>query len=204
MRCRVQQAEYRVRRQPGVGFGQLRVQLAQHAHPDLDVLPLRFAHLPLRGVGQVRKVAVLDPDQVGLAQGEVEMEIDEAVQRRRRVSVVGGHIAGTGEQPGADPDQQLDQQRLLVREVPVDGRTADPGGGADVFQPDREETALGEQPFGGRQELQAPVGFQLAAAIWGFGLTRPVGWPSGADVVMTVSVGTLRLIVTNVARVSRY
>jgi hypothetical protein len=27
---------------------------------------------------------------------------------------------------------------------------------------------FGKQPFGGRQELQAPVGLQLAAAIWGF------------------------------------
>ena len=80
------------------------------------------------------------------------------------------HVAGTREQPGADPDQQLDQQRLLVGEVPVDGRTADSGGGADVLQPHREESPLGEQPFGGRQQLQAPVGFQLAAAIWGFGL----------------------------------
>ena len=56
--------------------------------------------------------------------------------------------------------------------MPVDGRTADPGDGANVFQPDSEETALGEQPFGGRKELQAPVGFQLTATIWGFGLTR--------------------------------
>ena len=97
MGCRVQQPEYRVRRQPGIGFGQLWVQLAQYTHPDLDVLPLRFAHLPLCRVGQVRKVAVLDTDQVGFAQGEVEMEIDEAIQRRGRVSLAGGHISGTGE-----------------------------------------------------------------------------------------------------------
>ena len=151
-------------------------------------------------LGQVREVAVLDADQVWFAQREVEVKIDEAVQRRGRVGVAGRHVAGTGEQSGADPDQQLDQQRLLVGEVPVDGRTADTGGGADVFQPHREEAAFGEQPFGGRQELQAPVGFQLAAPIWGLGVAG-----------LAVRGGrchdgppSIRLIVTNVARVIRY
>ena len=187
MRCRVQQPEYRVRRQPGVGFGQLRGQLAQHTDPDLDVLPLRFAHLSLRHVGQVREVAVLDTDQVGFAQGKVEMEIDEAIQRRGRFSAAGGHVAGAGEQSGADPDQQLDQQRLLIGEVPVDGRTADSGDCADVLQPDGEETALGEQPFGGRQAA-ASAG-RISTDCDDLGASGWPGWPSGADAAMTVSVG---------------
>ena len=45
-----------------------------------------------------------------------------------------------GQQPGADADQQLDQQRLLVREVPVDRGPADPGGGADILQSHRQIT----------------------------------------------------------------
>ena len=57
------------------------VELAQHVHPDLDVLALRLAHLTLRRRGQVAQVAVLDPDQVGLAEREVEVEVDQPVER---------------------------------------------------------------------------------------------------------------------------
>ena len=80
-----------------------------------------------------------------------------------------------GQQPGADADQQLDQQRLLVREVPVDRGPADAGGGADVLQPHRQEAALGDQPFGRGDQLAAAIRFRPAAA-------RVVGvpaWTSG-------------------------
>ena len=65
------------------------IQLAQHADPDLDILALRLAHLSLGGRGQVREVAVLDADQVWLAQREVEVKIDQAVQRGGRVGAAG-------------------------------------------------------------------------------------------------------------------
>src|SRR6516162_3159163 len=98
---------------------------AQDIDPDLDILALRFAYLLFGRLGQVRKVAVLDTYQVRFAQCKVEVKVDEAVQRGGRVGAAGPHITRTGEEPGADPDQQLDQQRLLVGEVAVDGRTAD-------------------------------------------------------------------------------
>ena len=60
--------------------------LRSTVHPDLDVLSLRLADLTFRRCGQVVQVAVLNPDQVGLAQREVEVEVDEPVERvgRRR------------------------------------------------------------------------------------------------------------------------
>ena len=61
---------------------------------------------------------------------------------------------GAGQQPGADPDQQLDQQRLLVGEVPVDRGPADTRGGADVLQPHREIAALGDKAFGRGDQLE--------------------------------------------------
>ncbi|PQM46365.1 Transcriptional repressor Mce3R [Mycobacterium talmoniae] len=39
-----------------------------------------------------------------------------------------------------------------------------PAAAADVLQPHRLETAFGEEPLGGRQQLAAPIGFQLASA----------------------------------------
>ena len=69
-----------------------------------------------------------------------------------------------GEQSGADTDQQLDQQRFLVGEVPVDRGPADACGGADVLQAHREKAALGDQSFRGGDQLVAAVGLRLAAA----------------------------------------
>ena len=140
------------------------IQPAQDIDPDLDVLPLGLADLTLGGLGQVPQVAVLDADQVGLAEREVEVEVDQPVQRGRGVGRVGDDGGRSGEQSGADPHQQLDQQRFLVGEVPVDRGPADPRGGADVLQPHGEKAALGDQPFGRGDELVAAVGLRPAAA----------------------------------------
>ena len=72
--------------------------------------------------------------------------------------------SGAGQQPGADPDQQLDQQRLLVGEVPVDRGPADARRGADVLQPHREIAALGDKAFGRGDQLGATIRFGPAAA----------------------------------------
>ena len=73
------------------------------------------------------------------------MKVDEPVKHIRRVVGRRDHICGACQQPRTDSDQQLDQQRLLVGEVPVDRGTADTGGGTDVLQPHREKTALGDK-----------------------------------------------------------
>lgn len=70
-------------------------------------------------------------------------------------------------QSGAHPDQQFDQQCLFVGEVPVDGRSADSGRGADVLQADGEEAAFGDQLLGGAQQLRATIGFLPVAGLDG-------------------------------------
>src|SRR5581483_12422176 len=102
------------------------------------------ADLALGRRRQMRQIAVLDANEIRLAQGKVEMKLDEAIQRFSRIGVPRGHLAGTVEQPGADSNQQLDQQRLLVGEVAVNGWPADARGGADILESHRQEAAFSE------------------------------------------------------------
>jgi len=97
-----------VRHQPGVGFGESGLEFTQHAHPHLDVLALRAAHLAFGGDWQIGEVTVLNPDEVGLTQREVEVKVDQAVVDNART--------------------QLDYTRITS---PINGRTGirliDPG-----------------------------------------------------------------------------
>src|SRR5690606_24233007 len=164
----VQQAEDRVRAHPGLLLRQLGQQTAQHGHPHLDVLALGAANLPSGLRWQVVQVAVLDADEFGFAEGEVQMEVHQGGQRGGRVvapaqiRLVDGPAAR--EQPAAHADQQLDQQRFLAGEVPVDGGPADPDGRAQIVEPHAEEPALGDQARARLEQLPAPFGFQLASA----------------------------------------
>ena len=82
-----------MRHQPRVRFATRTVQLTKDVDPDFDVLPLGLAHLTLSGIGQVPQVAVLDANQIGLAEREVEMEVDQPVQRGRGVGRIGDDCA---------------------------------------------------------------------------------------------------------------
>ena len=121
--------------------------------PDLDVLSLCLADLTFRRCGQVVQVAVLNPDQVGFAQREVEVEVDQPVERVGRRCRSLQHAPGAREQPRADADEQFDQKRFLVGEVAVDRGAADSGRGPDVLEPHGEEPAFGHQSLGGGDEL---------------------------------------------------
>ena len=57
--------------------------------PDLDVLALRLTNLTLRGRGQISQIAVLDTDQIGFVEREVEVEIDQSVESGFGVRCVG-------------------------------------------------------------------------------------------------------------------
>ena len=93
------------------------------------------------------------------------MEVDQAVEGGGGVVGAGDHRLPAGQQSGADPDEQLDQQRLLVGEVPVDRRAADAGGRTDVLESHRQEAPLGDQLFGGGEQLRATVGFLPVAGV---------------------------------------
>ena len=69
-----------MRHHPGVGLVDIGVDPAQYVDPDLDVLPLRFPYLPRGGRRQVAQVAVLNADEIGFAESEVEVKLDQAVQ----------------------------------------------------------------------------------------------------------------------------
>ena len=84
MWSRVEQPEHRVRHQPRVGLGESGLELAHHAHPYLHVLALRSAHLLFGGGRQMSEVAVLNANEIWFAEREVEVEVDQPVERRVR------------------------------------------------------------------------------------------------------------------------
>ena len=98
-----------MRHYAGLVFGKPGVQRAQSAHPGLDVASLSTSNLSLGRRREVREVAVLDADQVGFAQREVEMEVDETVQGGGRVRALRQNRLRARQEPGADTDQQFDQ-----------------------------------------------------------------------------------------------
>lgn len=73
------------------------LQAAERVDPDLDVLPLRPAHLAFGTHRQVGQIAVLDSDEIWFAEDEVEVEVDQAVECVGGTVGVGGHVGGAGE-----------------------------------------------------------------------------------------------------------
>lgn len=138
---------------PGALLLKTGIEVAEHRHPGFDITPLRPPYLALGGRGQVGQVPVLNSDQVRFVEREVEVELDQPHQRGGRVRCGVDDALPPGHEPGADPDQQFDQQGLFVGEVAVDGRSADAGRGTDVFESNRQEAAFGDQLLCGRQQL---------------------------------------------------
>jgi hypothetical protein len=137
----------------GGGVGR-RVQPRQHGHPHLDVAALQPAHLRGLGVRQRAEVAVLDGDQRGVVEGEVDLELDQRAQLGGGVGAGLGHpLAPAGEQALADPHEHLGEHRVLAREVPVDRRAGDTDRRADVVHADRPGAPLGEQLRGRLEDL---------------------------------------------------
>ena len=93
------------------------------------------------------------------------MEGDEFAQGRRGIRLAVDDGPAAVEQPGARIEQDRGEHRLLAGEVPVDGRAADAGGAADVFEGDAVEPALGEQSCGGGEQRAAPVGLRRLRAV---------------------------------------
>lgn len=98
-----------MRHHPGAVLVQPGSDLAQDAHPGFDITPLCAAHLPLGRCGQVRQIAILNPDEIRLVEGEVEVELDEAVQCCDGVTGAGHHSLAPGQQAGAHLDEQFDE-----------------------------------------------------------------------------------------------
>lgn len=99
---RVQQSEGRLCHQRGVVLADSVVKPPQHVDPDLDVLPLRLTDLALRGRRKMGEIAVLLADQVGLAEREVQVKVDQAVERFPGVLDLCDDGRSARQQPGAD------------------------------------------------------------------------------------------------------
>lgn len=76
----VQQFEYGVGYQLGVGFGQVWVQFVQYFDLDFYVLLLGFMYLLFSDGWQVCQVLVLDLDEVCFVECEVKVKFDEVIQ----------------------------------------------------------------------------------------------------------------------------
>lgn len=122
---RVQQSERRVCHQPGVVLAECVVKPPQHVDPDLDVLPLRLTDLALRGRRKMGEIAVLLADQVGLAEREVQVKVDQAVERFPGVIGLCDDGRGARQQPGADAGNRATSvsqdwvfEKTLLRALP--------------------------------------------------------------------------------------
>ena len=152
-----------VRPHPEFGRVGFAVQFLQHVHPQLHVVALKGADLGLVVIGEVTEIAVLDPDDVRIAQGEVDMELDQPGQGCSGIACIRHHPATAVEQFLAHAQQQRPQHRLLAREMPVNRGSADPCGGAEVLQGNAIEAVDGEKGGCGGQQSPAPALFRLAA-----------------------------------------
>jgi hypothetical protein len=116
----------------------------------LDVAPA--------GRVEVRPLPILDDDEGAVIQREVDVPVDERVERLGRVRRRCDPGFALLEQPLADVGERRRQQVALAGEVLVDGRPGDAAGPADVVHGGTVEAALGEQRGGGVEDLLPPVG----------------------------------------------
>ena len=133
------------------------------ADPQLDVLPLQRPHSPPGGLGEGGPVAVLHHDQRLVVQREVDVPAHQRHHRLGRALGRRDPLAAHGQELLADRDEHLGQHRVLRGEVPVERRTADPAGRADLAHGDAAEAAFGEELRGDGQDLRPALGAGPAA-----------------------------------------
>lgn len=149
-------------RRAGGGLGEVRVEAAYDAHPQLDVLPLELAHQLAVGVPEAVQLTVVQGDERAVVEREVDVPLDQRVEDRLgshpgRVRI-GEPPLRPGQERLADADQQLRQHRVLAREVPVEPGPADADGGAYLVDADPVEAPLGEEPCGLLEDLLSAGG----------------------------------------------
>ncbi len=174
VRSGVQQAEDGVHGDAGPVLGQRRVQGADDADPDLDVLALEPPHPLAVRVAQPVQLAVVEGDQGAVVEGEVDVALDERVQKGLRGAAAPGLVLrhpppSALQEALADPHQQLGEHRVLAGEVPVEAGAADADGGAYLVDADTVEAALGEEAGGLPQDLLAAGGGRDAGGMGAHG-----------------------------------
>jgi hypothetical protein len=139
------------------------VDAAEHAHPQLDVLPLQPAHLVPVAFGERVEVAILHADRVRVLDREPHVRRDEGPQRVGGVRMLAHRRLTAGVQARAHLEQHGAEHRLLAVEVPVDRRAAHTGSGAELLHRDALEPAFGEEPRRRLEQGRPAVGLGSAA-----------------------------------------
>lgn len=132
------------------------MQLAHDGHPQLHVLALQLAYELAVGLAQPVELPVVDGDQRPVVEREVDVPVDERGQHQG--GVPGRFLrpaAPAGQQPLADPDQQLGEHGVLAREMPVQAGAADAHRGPYLVHAHAVESALGEEAGGLVEDLLA-------------------------------------------------
>ena len=145
----------------------LGVQGGNGVHPNLHVLALELADGTLVLLGQAGQVTVLDPDDVGLPQCKIHLELDQSAQ-----GGFGGVRLGDDGDPAfqqilADSDQQGGEQSRFAAEMTVDSRSADTRSCAEFLDGDTVVAFLREQRGCSVQHRRAPGGLRGAPARYG-------------------------------------
>lgn len=141
---------------PHLRLADLGVQFPYDLHPQLDVLPLELAHELAVGLAQPVELAVVQGDQRPVVEGEVDVPLDQGGEDRLRIP---GRLLdappAAGQQPLADPDEQLGEHGVLAGEVPVEPGAADADRRAYLVHADAVEAALREKTSGLTEDLLA-------------------------------------------------
>ncbi|BDZ53464.1 hypothetical protein GCM10025870_05370 [Agromyces marinus] len=146
-----------------LGFGPVGPKSGEHVDPELDVLALQAADLVRVGAVEAVEVAVLDADDVGVREGEVDVEADERVQRGRGVGDLVRGASPSVEEPTARVGEDRGEHRGLAREVAVHGGAGHARGLPEFLEGDSRVPAVGEEPCGGSEQRGATVGLGSAA-----------------------------------------
>jgi hypothetical protein len=132
-----------------------RPELGQDVDPFLDVQALLAAQPVPVLVRKVGDLVVVDLRQSPVPQHEPYLRLDEPPQRGQGVAAGGDDLARLTGQVVDHVVEHRDEDRGLPVEVPVDRRSGDAGGRADIRHADLVVAALRDQ-FGGRAEDPLP------------------------------------------------
>ena len=160
--------ETRRRREPGHDYAIVRlgapgVHGGKDLYPPLDVLALQAPHGATILLAETCQVAVVDANDVGVGESEIDVEGHQLREARAGVIRPLDHRAPAVAQLLAHADEDRPEQRLLVGEVAVDRRAAHTDRRTEVFEADAGEPPLGEQACRLGEESGVAVGLGSVA-----------------------------------------
>lgn len=165
----VDQAEVRVRHRECLLMIESLVEALELGGPEIDVLPLEGADLVPRGGGQRLPIPILYDDQGKMSQREVNVPINQGLDRLGSVDRGGDPMLTFGEQHLADRDQHRGEHRVLGLEMLVERRPTDSAGPAEIADRDTMEAPRGEEFGRGLEDLFStshPLRLAVVNALW--------------------------------------